>query len=142
MAKLPEKPLRTHHAALKTADFEASLCFYTEGLGMKLLKTWGEGDSRAAMIDIGDGSCIEMFAGGVRGESVQEQAGCFVHLALEVDSPDEWYARALSCGAKEKSAPADLLVETSAEPLDVRIAFVYGPDGEVLEFFHSKRQSC
>ncbi len=139
MANLPAQPLKTHHAALKVSDIDTSIRFYTEGLGMKLLKTWGEGDSRAAMIDIGDGSCIEMFASGVKGGSVQEQAGCFVHFAFEVENPDEWHARALSCGAADKSAPADLLVETSADPLDVRIAFVYGPDGEVLEFFHSKR---
>lgn len=139
MANLPTKPLKTHHLALKVADFDKSLRFYTEGLGMKALKTWGEGDSRAAMIDIGDGTCIEMFAGGTGGELSQTTAGTFVHYAFDVENPDEWYERALACGATEKSAPAELCVETSADPLDVRIAFVYGPDGEVLEFFHSKR---
>lgn len=139
MAALPTKPLQTHHIALKVTDIDNSLRFYSEGLGMKVLKTWGEGDSRAAMIDIGDGSCIEMFAGGIKGELSQDRAGSFVHFAFNVENPDEWYDRALSCGAVSKSAPADLLVETSADPLDVRIAFVYGPDGEVLEFFHSKR---
>ncbi len=139
MAVLPAKPLKTHHAALKVTDFDKSLNFYTEGLGMKLLKTWGEGDSRAAMFDIGDGTCIEMFAGGIKGELSQDRAGSFIHFAFDVEDPDSWYDRALSCGATSKSAPADLLVETSADPLDVRIAFVYGPDGEVLEFFHSKR---
>lgn len=131
--------LKTHHVALKVADFEKSLNFYTKGLGMNLIKTWGEGTSSAAMIDIGDGTAIEMFAGGTKGELPENRAGSFVHFAFAVESPDVWYERALSCGAVSKAAPADLLLETSADPLDVRIAFVYGPDGEVLEFFHSKR---
>ncbi len=139
MTTLPKKTLKTHHAALKVTDFDKSLCFYTKGLGMKLLKTWGETDSRAAMLDIGDGSCIEMFAGGKQGELNDNCAGSFIHFAFDVENPDEWYERAISCGGSSKSAPTDMYLETSADPLDIRVAFVFGPDGETLEFFHSKR---
>lgn len=138
MANLPTNKLKTHHVALKVTDFERSIRFYCEGLGMTLIKTWGEGNSRVAMIDIGDGTCIEMFAGGKTSALSEEAAGSFIHLAFGVDSPDEWYQRALSCGATEKRAPCDMFFETTADPLDVRVAFVFGPDGETLEFFHPK----
>jgi catechol 2,3-dioxygenase-like lactoylglutathione lyase family enzyme len=54
-----------HHIALKAKDFEASLKFYTEGLGMEFYTQWGEGDKRIAMLDLGDGSILELFAGGM-----------------------------------------------------------------------------
>ena len=79
-----------------------------------------------------------MFAGGKPAVISEDTAGSFVHFAFGVENPDEWYERALSCGATEKRPPCDMFLETSADPLDIRVAFVYGPDGETLEFFHSK----
>lgn len=139
MTTLPGNKLSTHHVALKVSDFYKSLRFYEEGLGMTLLKTWGEGDSRAAMLDIGDGTCLEMFAGGKPATLTDDDAGSFVHFAFAVESPDDWFARAISCGAAPKREPCDMFLETSADPLDIRVAFVFGPDGETLEFFYSKR---
>ena len=135
---LPNEKLTTHHVALKVTDFEKSIRFYTEGLGLKLLKVWGGEDSKSAMMQMADGACIEMFAGGIKGELCDDRAGSFVHFAFAVEDPDAWYARALECGAEPKMAPADMFLETSADPLDIRVAFVFGPDGETLEFFHSK----
>lgn len=58
-----------HHIALKASDFNRSLKFYTEGLGFTVFKTWGEEDSRAAMLDMGDGGYVELFAGGEKVEA-------------------------------------------------------------------------
>ena len=138
MSTKPSTPLKTHHVALKASDIERSLRFYTEGLGMTLLMRWGEGDSSAAMLDIGDGSRIELFAGGAGSPPDENTAGCFPHFAFEVDNPDEWYDRAIAYGATGKYPPSDMYLTTSAEPLDIRVAFVTGPDGEMLEFFHNK----
>lgn len=49
-----------HHIALKASDFNRSLKFYTEGLGFTVFKTWGEDDSCAAMLDMGDGGYVEL----------------------------------------------------------------------------------
>ena len=70
-----------HHIALRVYDFDATLKFYIDGLGFKRTYGWGtdgrangEPDSRAAMLDTGDGNYLEVFAGGARkpGEAVPD----------------------------------------------------------------------
>ncbi|MFW5841610.1 MAG: VOC family protein, partial [Planctomycetota bacterium] len=36
-----------HHVALRSADFDRSIGFYTKVLGMTPAVAWGEGDNRA-----------------------------------------------------------------------------------------------
>ncbi|MBO4407219.1 MAG: VOC family protein [Clostridia bacterium] len=124
------KGARFHHAALRANDFERTLAFY-QALGFKIFKRWGEGESSAAMLDIGSGEYFEVFAGG-RDETPY---GRYFHLAVGVDSCDEAFAAAIRAGAKEKSAPRDADIPSKPEIYPVRIAFVYGPDGEEIEFF-------
>ncbi len=126
------KGMGFHHVALKSADFDASLKFYTEGLGMKFYTAWGEGDGRAAMLDLGDGGILELFAGG----TAEEQAAArYIHFAMKVDDVDAAYATALAAGAKSKSAPVVVPVGSAPVKLTLNCAFVYGPSGEELEFF-------
>ena len=120
-----------HHIALKATDFDRSLAFY-RGLGFRPTMEWGsagEQDTRAAMLDSGDGSCIELLAGGSR-----QQPGSWFHLAFRVPDCDAAYRAALELGAVCQQAPADVDVQSSPVTR-IRIAFVEGPDGEVLEFF-------
>lgn len=128
-----------HHIALKCKDFDKSVKFY-EALGCTVRVTWGEGKNRAAMIDLGDGGCIELFAGGT-GEKTEsdDQSGEWIHLALACDDPDAAFAAAIAAGAVERTAPFDTVI-TSEPPIPVRIAFVYGPDREVIEFFHVRNE--
>jgi len=121
----------SHHLAVSAADFDKSLKFYTEGLGMAQVAAWGEGDKRAALLDIGDGSHVEIFAGGSADAQVSEK---FVHFAFRTTDPDTAFANAIAAGATEKMPPTTLDIPADP-PLPVRIAFVFGPDGEVLEFF-------
>ena len=121
----------SHHIGVKCADFDKSLKFYTEGLGMKLIAAWGEDDSRAAMLDIGDGSHVEIFAGGQKDAQINEK---IVHFAMTTTDPDLAFNNAVAAGAKERMPPTTLDIPADP-PLPVRVAFVYGPDNEVLEFF-------
>jgi len=121
----------SHHLAISSADFDRSIKFYTEGLGMRPVASWGEGDKRAALLDIGDGSHVEIFAGGPTQAQERER---FVHFAFRTSDPDTAFANAIAAGAKEKMLPKTLDIPADP-PLPVRIAFVFGPDGEVLEFF-------
>ncbi len=120
-----------HHIALKAANFEESYKFYTEGLGLTPLAGWGEGDGRIQMLDIGDGTIVELFAGG----SENAEVGRYIHLAFRCDDVDAAFATAVKAGAKVKLEPFTVPVNSQPKPMTLRVAFVYGPSGEELEFF-------
>ena len=125
------KDAGVHHLALAASDYERSLKFYTEGLGFKLTHSWGEGSGRAALLDIGNGSHFEIFANGTAEASANEK---FIHFAFSTSDPDGAYKNAIAAGALSHLEPQDVAIK-SEPPLPVRIAFVKGPDGELLEFF-------
>ena len=123
------KGMGFHHIALKAVDFEASLKFY-EALGMKFYTQWGEGDGRIAMLDLGDGGILELFAGGAEGANTN-----YIHFAMKVDDVDAAYATAIAAGAKPKSEPKVVPLNSAPVKLTLTCGFVYGPSGEELEFF-------
>jgi glyoxylase I family protein len=125
-----------HHIALRVADFEATLRFYQEGFGFVRAYGWGEGDSRAAMLDTGDGNYLEVFAGGKAASGEDAPEGVLLHFALRTADVDGDYARALAAGAKSHIAPKDVILQ-GTPPVPVRLAFVRGLDGEIIEFFQN-----
>ena len=123
-----------HHIALKVSNFERSMAFYMDVLGLNPLIWWGEGDSRAVMLDAGDGSCLELFAGG----DGNGQPGSWFHLALKVDDCDAAYQAAITAGAACQTLPKDVDIPSQPQVTPVRIAFIKGLDGEVIEFFQTR----
>ncbi len=126
-----------HHIALHCADFERSLAFYTEGLGFREYRRWCSGNRTIALLEIADKQFLELFSHGNPRTFADTQAGMYVHLALNVRDSRAAFARAVAWGAREKTAPKDVLLG-SADPLPATIAFVYGPDGEEIEFFQCR----
>jgi glyoxylase I family protein len=133
-----------HHIAIRACDFDATLKFYIDGLGFRRVHGWGkdsraEGgkDSRAALLDTGDGNYLEVFAGGTRrpGEEVPE--GALLHFALRTSNTDAALERARAAGAVVTVEPRSVTPDHSERPLEFRIAFVKGPDGEIVEFFQN-----
>ena len=123
-----------HHVALRVKNFDKSLEFYSTGLGMKRVHEWGEQGSRAAMLDTGGGEMVEIFEG--RPEPADPE-GSFLHIALRTDDCDAAFKAAVDAGAKVRSEPKD--VDIPSDPAyKVRIAFFFGPDGEVLELFQER----
>jgi glyoxylase I family protein len=121
-----------HHVALKAKDFDRSVRFYTQALGFKEKLRWGEGGGRAIMLDTGDGSSLEIFAGGTGGTP----EGALLHFALRTADCGAALERARAAGAPVTMEPQD--VDIPSRPVvRVRIAFCKGPDGEVIEFFQS-----
>lgn len=126
------KGMGFHHVAVMAKDFEESMKFYTEGLGMKFMTQWGEGDERIAMLDMGNGDIVELFAGGNDRETVDPK---YIHFAMLVDDVDAAYETAIKAGAKSKTAPLVAPLDSAPIKLTLNCAFVYGPAGEELEFF-------
>lgn len=120
-----------HHIGLKCTDIDKSIAMY-EALGMKEIMRWGEGSDTVVMLDIGDGGRIELFA---NGSDAFSPNGKWVHFALKVTDPVAVYQKALEIGFTSKMEPTVLPLSTKPTPTPIHIAFVYGPDGEQVEFF-------
>ena len=135
-AEKPKTAPGFHHIALRVADFEATLRFYQEGFGFVRAYGWGDGDSRAAILDTGDGNYLEVFAGGKPVPEQEAPEGALLHFALRTADVDGDYARALAAGAKSHIAPKDVIL-AGTPPVPVRLAFVRGLDGEIIEFFQN-----
>lgn len=122
-----------HHLALRANDFEATVKFYTEGLGFTVKTSWGEGDKRIILLDSGDGNYMEVFAGG-KGE--EKPDGSYFHVAFRSNDVDKAVAAAVAAGAVVTVEPKDAVLGSNPST-PVRIAFVKGLNGEILEFFQS-----
>ncbi len=123
-----------HHVAINVNDLEKCITFY-QALGMTLLRRWGEGSGAGAMLDMGNGSILEVFADGDGKGTV----GVIGHFALDVEDADAAYAAALEAGAAPDPGwePKDIIIG-SQPPYPARVAFVFSPTGERVEFFQVK----
>ena len=141
-------PPAFHHVALRATDFDRTVKFYTEGLGFKVHYEFaipGRID-RAAFLDAGDGRYIEIFGpessvqseGRRRNAGEERTEGALLHFCLRVADTEAAYAKALVAGAEPRVAPRTGTL--NQDPLvEVRIAFVTGPEGEVIEFLQSEQ---
>ncbi len=130
------KGLGYAHIAIAAKDFDKSLAFY-QALGMRVYTAWGEktavADSRIALLDMGDGSLVELFA---KPDLAGSGDGSpYLHFAFSVQNVDEAYRIALEAGATPYKAPAEMPLDSHPLRMTLRIAFVKGPSGEELEFF-------
>ena len=125
-----------HHVAIKVANFDESVMFYTRALGFTEAVRWGKGDNRAILLDCGDGNFFELFAGGqpAPADAKAGGAGPIIHVALRSDDVDGAVARARAGGAEITMEPKDVTIPSNPPTL-VRIAFCRAPGGEVIEFF-------
>ncbi len=135
-----------HHVAIRAIDFDETIRFYTDGLGCAVHYRFSVPDriDRAAFLDTGDGRFIEVFGqdsavqseGRRRGANEERTEGAVLHFCLRVADTEAAYARALAAGAESRVAPRT--GRLGENPLvEVRIAFVTGPNGEVIEFLQS-----
>ncbi len=135
-----------HHVAVRAIDFDATLRFYVEGLGFRVhfpFSVTGRID-RAAFLDAGDGRYVEVFGQGSQIQSEgrrrhpdeERTEGALLHFCLRAADTDASYARAISAGGVSRVEPVTRRL--SEDPVvEVRIAFVTGPNGEVIEFLQS-----
>ena len=123
-----------HHVALKcngTAEFEKTLHFYQNVLGLEPVRSWGEGENAGAMLSTGDG-LLEIFASGKK-----LPQGAIRHFALRTERVDDCVAAVRAAGYPITVEPKDIVI-ASNPPFPARIAFCTGPVREEIEFFQER----
>ena len=121
-----------HHVAIKCRgleEFERTLHFYRDLLGMPEVRRWGVGAGSAVMLDTGAG-LFEIFASGGSDTS----RGAFHHVALATEDPDACIDAVRREGYAVTMEPKEIAIP-SEPPYPARIAFCIGPVGEEVEFF-------
>ena len=140
-----------HHVSLFVADIEASTRFYTVGLGLALSRKFedivvpGQAAARfgvaSVFLDAGGGGYVELHPAG--GGPMVPPGFPLHHFALFVDDVDAAYTQAMMAGARRPPAyplsvglwdgsPLDVVMD-GADPEPIRMAFLLGPDGELIE---------
>jgi catechol 2,3-dioxygenase-like lactoylglutathione lyase family enzyme len=145
-----------HHVGLFVSDVTRSIKFYTEALGFRVTYRWqgavGKQPTKTfkfslpgVFLDAGDGNYIEFFP---VGDMPLSQPGFPLnHFSLRVADVDAVYKRALAAGAKPHEfklpdgtwdcTPTDVEM-TGEPPVQIRIAFLRGLDGELIELFNNQ----
>lgn len=128
--------MRILHTMLRVGDLERSIRFYTEVLGMKLLrrKEYPEGEFTLAFVGYGDEAdeaVIEMtYNWGVDHYDLGDGYG---HIALEVDDVYQATDAIRERGGKILREAGPMNAGTTI------IAFVEDPDGYAIELIGTKR---
>jgi glyoxylase I family protein len=137
-----------HHVAIRATDFDRTVRFYTEGLGFSVRLEFAiEGRiDRAAFLDIGDGRYLEVFGpastvqaeGRRRRHDEERTEGALLHFCVRVPDTEAAYARALAAGGRPRGIEPRTVVLRQDPLVEARIAFVTGPEGEVIELLQSR----
>lgn len=129
-------PTRLIHTMLRVGDLERSIQFYTEKLGMRLMRreTYPSGRFTLAFLGYGEehsGATIELTHNWDR--STYEPGDAYGHIALAVRNVHASCANLEAAGVKVVRKPGPMSV-TSPDRSDVEhIAFIQDPDGYRIE---------
>ena len=122
--------LGCHHIAIQTRDWDASERFYIEVMGMEKTVEFIGGGRRIALLDIGDGSHLELFEPTADLEDTAAN-DTLTHFALTTTDITAALERVRAAGMEITREATDV----NLGGMDVTIAFFTGPSGEVIEFF-------
>ena len=127
--------MRILHTMLRVGDLDRSVRFYTEVLGMKLLRTTDrpeqkyslafvgyDGEDRSAVLELTYNYGVERY----------DLGGAFGHVAIEVDDVRKTCDAVRTKGGKVTREPGPVKGGTSV------IAFVEDPDGYKIEFIERR----
>lgn len=123
-----------HHIAVQARDWDESLRFYRDLLGMEVVLEFGSETRKIILLDMGDGSHIELF----QPKSDTPAPGSpapndpVIHFALTTTDLHAAVERVRQAGCEITVEPKDVML---AGKVSVSIAFFLGPNGEVIEFF-------
>ena len=127
--------MRILHTMLRVGDMPRSVKFYTEGLGMKVLRTTDRPEQKYSLTFVGydseDRSAVLELTYNY-GVASYELGGAFGHVAIAVPDVAKACDRVRKLGGKVTREPGPVKGGTSV------IAFVEDPDGYKIEFIESR----
>ena len=123
------------HTMLRVGDLQRSVRFYTEVLGMKLLRTTDRPEQKYSLAFVGydteeRASVLELTYN--YGVDRYEMGGAFGHIAIGVPDVAGACAKVRAAGGKVTREPGPVKGGNSV------IAFVEDPDGYKIEFIERK----
>ena len=127
--------MRLLHTMLRVGDLQRSVKFYTEVLGMKLLRTTDRPEQKYSLAFVGyddekRSAVLELTYN--YGVERYELGGAFGHVAIEVDDLRKTCDAVRTKGGKVTREPGPVKGGTSM------IAFVEDPDGYKIEFIERR----
>ena len=127
--------MRILHTMLRVGDLQRSVRFYTEVLGMKLLRTTERPEQKYALAFVGydteeRSAVIELTYN--YGVERYEMGGAFGHIAIGVPDVAGACAKVRGAGGKVTREPGPVKGGGSV------IAFVEDPDGYKIEFIERR----
>jgi catechol 2,3-dioxygenase-like lactoylglutathione lyase family enzyme len=124
----------SHHVAIQTRDWDASLKLYCDVLGMEIVSEFGSIERKIVLLDMGDGSHIELFQPKAdTPTAIPTHSDPIMHIALATTDTRAATEHVRKAGYEITFEPKDLVLGK----LSVTIAFFKGPNGEELEFFQT-----
>jgi len=127
--------MRLLHTMLRVGDLQRSVRFYTETLGMKLLRTTDRPEQKYSLAFVGydneeKTAVLELTYN--YGVERYEMGGAFGHIAIGVPDVAGACARVRGAGGKVTREPGPVKGGTTV------IAFVEDPDGYKIEFIERR----
>jgi len=122
-----------HHVAVHTDRFEDAYRFYTELLGLAVVKPPFDFAGKRTIAWIDAGNTMVELCSLKKGESAAAHLGNCVgaaHLAFECDDIHELVGRLETHGVVVRKPP---FLPNTGDPRQPLVAFVLGPDGDEIE---------
>lgn len=126
-----------HHVSLQTVELDDSLRLYRDVLGMQVVSEGGSPERRIFLLDMGDGSHMELL-GPLAGPSPDTEGPAasapISHVALATTDIRSALERVRGAGYEITRE----LTDVALGELLATIAFFRGPSGESVEFWQSR----
>ena len=123
------------HSMIRVKDIDASLKFYSDFLGLKLINKSSLEDCDLYFLSEDEKSCqIELTYNYETPKEGYSNGSCFGHFAFEVDSMDNVIEKVKKCGYKFLYEPFNLeLKDEQGNKSYKKVAFIKDPDGNEIE---------